>query len=241
MSNYELFKFRAINKNFIDSLVKGSLYFAHQEQLNDPFDCNLDVIKSIKNAASSLSGRRATNLNNLITPRSPLNNFQRELNKLEVCSFSRHMKETLMWSHYADNHKGVCVLYEFPESFLNDDTKFIGASGVTYNPNPLTSWFKKISNRMPATDQELMGNLLKLVLTSKEKAWKYEKEFRVITYRHGSIDIPQSYIKQIVFGMQASKSDIELITKITKAFPTPVDLYKVERGKHDFGVKYEII
>lgn len=241
MSSYELFKFRVINKNFIDSLVKGRLYFAHQDQLNDPFDCNLDVLKSIKNAASSLNEIRAANLNNLLTAGSPLNNFQRELNKLGICSFSRHMKETLMWSHYADNHKGVCVLYDFPEAFLNDKEKFIGASNVTYKPNPLTSWFKLISNKMPATEQELAGELLKLVLTSKEKSWEYENEFRVITYRDGSIKIPKSFVKQICFGLQASDSDIELIREITKAFESPVQLCKVERGKHDFGFRYKEI
>ena len=241
MSNYDLFKFRAINKNFIDCLVKGVLYFPHQEQLNDPFDCNLDVKKSIKNAASTLKGVRATKLNNLLTAGSPIHNFQKELNKLGIRSFSGQMKETLMWSHYADNHRGACVLYRFPQSFLNDDTKCIGASGVTYKPNPLTGWFKKKKKKMPATNRELISELLKVVLTSKDKSWKYEKEFRVIAYRHGSIDIPKTYIKQIVFGLQASSSDIALVKEIISTYPSHVDLYKVVRGKHDFGVRYEKI
>ncbi len=238
MSIYELFKFREVNKYFIDSLVKGTLYFAHQDQLNDPFDCNLDVLKSVQNAASSLKGKRAANLNSLLTPGSPLRQFQRELNKLGICSFSQHMKETLMWSHYADNHKGVCVLYDFPEGFLSDEEKFIGASRVTYKPNPLTNWFKLISNKMPATEQELVGGLLKKVLTSKDKSWKYEKEFRVITYRHGPIQIPKSFVKQICFGLQASDNDIELIREIAKGFESHINLCKVERGKHDFGFRY---
>jgi len=179
MSHYSLFKFREINKNFIDSLVKGAWCFARQDQLNDPFDCNIDVINSIKNATRSLNGRRAANLNALLATNRLLRNFQRELDKLGICSFSLHMKETLLWSHYANNHSGVCVLYDVPEDYLNDGESFAGSSSVSYRPNPLTSWFRKISNRMPSTEQELITELLKVVLTSKEKSWKYEKENKV--------------------------------------------------------------
>ena len=37
-NNYLQFKFSPINKNVIDSLVRGYLYFAQSHQLNDPFE-----------------------------------------------------------------------------------------------------------------------------------------------------------------------------------------------------------
>jgi hypothetical protein len=44
------------------------------------------------------------------------------LQKVGVCSFSLSLDKPLctsaLWSHYADGHRGVCLLYRFPESFL---------------------------------------------------------------------------------------------------------------------------
>ena len=42
------FKFRAINKHLIESLVNPSLYFARPDTLNDPFDCRLDLRGTFK-------------------------------------------------------------------------------------------------------------------------------------------------------------------------------------------------
>jgi hypothetical protein len=69
--NYHLFKFRDIDKYTIDSLIKGTIFFSPPEKLNDPFDCNLDVKKSILNASEYLlrngSLRGSENLKNLLT------------------------------------------------------------------------------------------------------------------------------------------------------------------------------
>ena len=46
---YQYFKFRVINKYLLESLMQGALYFASPEELNDPFDCNLDIKKAIIN------------------------------------------------------------------------------------------------------------------------------------------------------------------------------------------------
>ena len=146
-----------------------------------------------------------------------------------------------MWSHYANNHRGVCVLYDVPEDYLNDGESFVGLSSVSYKPNPLTSWFRTISNRMPSTEQELITELLKVVLKSKEKSWKYEKEYRVITFSHGVKHIPKLFVKQICFGLQASNSDVDLVREITKDFESTVDLYRIDQGRHDYGVRYNKI
>lgn len=55
-----ILKFRTINRFLIDSLVHSRIYFARPETLNDPFDCQIDVRKSLENAItqSSESARR---------------------------------------------------------------------------------------------------------------------------------------------------------------------------------------
>ena len=58
MSEYVFFKFREINKYLIDALVKGTIYFASPRQLNDPFDCRVDIKKSAKQAIEQLTGKK---------------------------------------------------------------------------------------------------------------------------------------------------------------------------------------
>ena len=40
----ELFKYKALDKNGIDSLTNNFIYASHPWELNDPFDCNRDLI-----------------------------------------------------------------------------------------------------------------------------------------------------------------------------------------------------
>ena len=122
MADYSFFKYCKINKHFLKSLSDGTIYFSPRKTLNDPFDCELDILKAINNAISKSSDKDAEKLSELLQIESLFDSFQENVNKLGICSFSRDMNEfqTLLWSHYGDNHKGVCVLYEMPMSFLDD-------------------------------------------------------------------------------------------------------------------------
>ena len=54
--SFVLYKFRAIDKHLIESLVSQSLYFARPDALNDPFDCQIDLKAALKRAESSAGG-----------------------------------------------------------------------------------------------------------------------------------------------------------------------------------------
>ncbi len=62
----KLFKFRSINKNFIDSLVMGTIYFSTPKRLNDPFDCKIDIKKSIIQASGKIDRNAKEELLELI-------------------------------------------------------------------------------------------------------------------------------------------------------------------------------
>ncbi len=57
MSEYIFFKYRPVNKFLLDSLVKAVIYFPNRKQLNDPFDCNVDIVKSVENAIEQSDGQ----------------------------------------------------------------------------------------------------------------------------------------------------------------------------------------
>lgn len=40
-------KFRALNENFWKNLVASTVYFSAPKQLNDPYDCQIDLVKAL--------------------------------------------------------------------------------------------------------------------------------------------------------------------------------------------------
>jgi len=240
MEIYRYFKYRTINDNLLDSLSDGTLYFPPQSKLNDPFDCELDIKKAINNAKKSSNPDQAKELGKLLSDSKALDNFQENIDKLGICSFSEEINDsqTLLWAHYANDHKGICIMYEFPEAFLNNEDNILGTSRVTYKPNSLTEWFVELGDKLPISDEEFITTLLIRVLTAKSPPWEYEKEVRIIRPEHGLFKIEKEYIKQILFGLHSTESDIQKVRDAIKDYDHEVKLYKAVRGDDDFGINY---
>ena len=78
-----------------------------------------------------------------------------------------HVANPLLWSHYADKHRGVCLGFEVPE---------VHATSVLYDPKRLLAAASKLVGG-GAEAQGLMSRLLR----TKFSDWKYENEVRVYT------------------------------------------------------------
>ncbi len=234
------YKFRPINKYLIDSIVSSSLYFPLPRNLNDPFDCRLDFSKSCHEIANKLDNERSALFREMAEHEPIKHNLRKGCEELGVCSFSLAKNETLLWSHYADNHRGCCIEYAFPESFLKDeidDSKIMGVAKVAYDENPLSKWLDNITLAQMEMET-LWPQLTSLLLTQKSPSWEYENEFRVIRFHSGFLEIPQSYIRNIIFGMQTSTRDIDLIKKIAHSLEYQIGYFKAENGYGDFGIQF---
>ena len=144
MNDYIIFKFKRIDKNLLKSLVNGEFFFARPDRLNDPFDCRVDILSSLLNAISRANGITRNELQQLQQIINSLNmeKLKLDLGNMGVCSFSLELENTLMWSHDADNHRGVCLTYEFPKSFFDETAnEILGIVDVDYGLNPLSDWF----------------------------------------------------------------------------------------------------
>ena len=82
--------------------------------------------------------------------------------------FSRSWNNILMWSHYAEKHKGICLGFDVPDQ-LTRDIRYIGDLLVTGDPSSLSP------------DEKL--RISELLLWVKYKGWCYEEEVRVISSR----------------------------------------------------------
>ena len=239
--DYLYFKFRKIDKHLIESLVSRELYFAKPDTLNDPFDCRLDLEKSFTHAASSATDAQATKLKEALSSPKLLKQWETQFSSVGICSFSLCSDETLLWSHYADQHKGVCLLYRFSQLFLIDSkNRILGVSKVAYENDRLTEWLKSAS--LDQNDPDNFRNeLTKIYLTAKSPAWKYEKEARIIRFDPGPFPVPHGCLEQICFGLETPRTDVDLVTKLAMSYHKGIKFCRMIRNESDFGIRMHVM
>lgn len=95
-----------------------------------------------------------------------------------VSCFSEEKDNRLMWSHYADNHRGYCVGYNFKEQGPGNPLVRI-LHPTIYNPERFdaTEYYKNITRNGTKDFNNLYGMYPTI---SKDKVWEYEKEWRTV-------------------------------------------------------------
>ncbi len=239
MNDYCCFKYRAINKSFLDSLVKSKLYFAPRDKLNDPFDSNVDISRAANKLIAQ--GIKTDLFKKLLKDSYELDRFNKNVDPLGICSFSLAANETLLWSHYAEDHKGVCLRYDFPGAYLNNENKILGVSKVSYEPNAITNWLTDNIDLFDTDHKAFIINLLKTLLSSKAPPWTYEQEVRIIRFTTGLFEIPRETLTHVIFGLQTTEADESLVRSIIGKYYRAVKFGRVKRTDDDFGIDTEEI
>lgn len=124
--------------------------------------------------------------------------------------FSKTYSNSAMWGHYADNHKGVCLIFDhslidsFKENIIDVEgfyetqysSKVIPLNFfllIRYDDDHLDFWYKDSKNnkRCFLYDRRFnkdwikdYGDLCKSIYTKKTIDWIYEEEARAIIFDH---------------------------------------------------------
>src|SRR5580658_3045414 len=99
--------------------------------------------------------------------RKKMSGWAEKVNQQEgLLCFTQSWRDPLMWSHYADRHRGMCLGFDV------DDSLF---ARINYSPRrlPLDKW-KHLNCAGPPKE------LKQLLLSTKCARWEYENERRVI-------------------------------------------------------------
>ncbi|NWH05625.1 DUF2971 domain-containing protein [Desulfobacter latus] len=235
------FKFRQINKRLIESLITGEVYFSSPEKLNDPFDCQIDIKKSLKVAIGMVERNQKQILLSIQERLDTLfSEVERDITTFGVWSCSLELKNSLMWSHYGDEHRGICLTYKLSEKFTDHTLgEVIGLHPVEYAENPITDWFieqSKITGEPPSS-MEFITSLIVKLLISKDVCWKYEKEGRVISKTQGLKEIGKPALQQVCFGLRTPENDKNLIKHILSSHGYKATICEMIRSDNDFGLE----
>lgn len=120
---------------------------------------------------------------------------------ITIASFAGNKENNLMWSHYTDNHKGICVEYhQSLFDFLKTQKGFSVSAKVKYSETPPTV----------DSSESIQEKSMKMIF-NKQIEWKYEEELRVVFQSDNDTDfvpIDNKLIKAVYIGSK-TPSDIE--------------------------------
>lgn len=148
-----------------------------------------------------------------------------------VCCFTERMDSHLMWSHYANEHNGFCLEYDF----YNHDVDLSNINfaqemlfPVIYS-NKRPQYIELVLNNNAVQNYEKTGHYGKdfirdilYTMLTKSQEWSYEKEWRIIGANIGDRLIPNIPAKKLYLGARMEdKFKLKLI-KIAKKKNIPV-------------------
>lgn len=219
-----LYKYQALTAYSLASLANNTIWLAKPSTFNDPFDCaiTLDRQKHKQSIMHAISVTIEQATQDGLQPESPADirpadnrafeNFRASLFELlqnmGICSFSATPNHLLMWSHYANHHRGFCVQYD-----CRDGTQLRQlAYEVKYEDSlpSLTAADFAPPNNASATDA--------LWLT-KAKCWSYEEEWRVMTNEGNKSHQAPSKIVSVIFGARMPEQDRIMVARTLRHQP----------------------
>ena len=232
-----LYKYRNWTNDFNKNiLLKNELYLSSPKDFNDPFDCripdnyflldtpdkidqyingvverhmqllisrDLNIVDEKKRMKEKLSDLGTIQLENEKVT------FDSQDERLGILCLSERWDSILMWSHYADLHKGYCV--GFHENKLRESGLFGKGGPVIYSTDfPLLSPLDRNIEKKSFLETH-----------SKAEDWAYEKEYRLMKLfypelPHESdriIKIPDDFFAEVIIGLATPNSaKLEIIS-----------------------------
>ena len=144
-----------------------------------------------------------------------------------IVSFAERDDCPLMWSHYGDQHRGICVGYSVPEKFTGDLQEVAYGGGRLVKASDVGA--------MLDGDDEARSRVDADVLLRKADSWSYEEEWRLIG-RRGTEGSPLE-LEEVIFGMKCEESVKFTVMKALKNRSRQVKCYEMreERGTFTLG------
>jgi hypothetical protein len=135
-----------------------------------------------------------------------------------VCCFSTTHSNPLLWSHYGDQHRGLCVGYDLlrrPRPMLRK---------VLYGGNRIIKT-STLVDALLKSDTDAKASLNRDMLLRKARGWSYEREWRLLG-KQGVQDSPLR-LKEVTFGLRCPSSVIHTVVKALQTPGRPVRVFKI--------------
>ncbi|NME02388.1 DUF2971 domain-containing protein [Aeromonas sp. DNRA1] len=195
-------------------LLEPTIKLSSPLKLNDPFEKTIStqIINQFKKQTNGAKG---------------ITELQKECESyLKACgivSLTETHRNLLMWAHYGNDHKGVCIGYD--DDFLSslNNRKIPNSRPFKYKPvkvNYDRVRFDENTDQFNSEDQNtLLNEILVKTLTTKSDDWIYEKEHRCI--------VPMEWCDKLLIKTPNNNSESEDYWVIKQALQRGI----IEKGE----------
>lgn len=261
-----LYKYRSINEYTKKSLINNEFFFSFPSSFNDPFDTKLNVIyegsesdwrKFIRSNGASkqqedllINYLKSINYDITKLPNYSKNYFKVGDNMMVFC-LSEINNSILMWSHYSNSHKGICLGYKTEKKhnslglrFNDDQMKYHPSKTKGFLPVFKVKYQSELPDKYNSLTNENYKKLFEFAKT-KHRDWNYEKEHRMIylyeNIEKQTIQYKKDILDKIIFGIKTSKEDKRILRNIIqenyidKGFN--VDFFQAEASENKYNIK----
>jgi len=245
----KLYKYRSMKtwrdrRKVKDILLRNRLYFATRLGFNDPFDCRISpswddstteewrqtllethkIMPVPEEWKENVEGYVEESLKGGVNVEECKAAYERCLDNFRVLCLCQQPDGILMWSHYANNHEGVCLEFE-----VRKGSFFMDAKPVQYPKDypqfKATIGIEKLANGIVGT---------------KAKLWEYEAEWRVGKLDQNALsNFPTECLSGVILGCQVSDKNEALICKWLTKRISPATLYRAVKEEHKFAVRID--
>ncbi|EJL6601152.1 DUF2971 domain-containing protein [Vibrio cholerae] len=251
----KLYKYLPFDQGAKCLLKDGTMKFSSYDTFNDPFDCVVSY--DLEEAENYMSSRKdlikAAGDKIGLSPAKRLQNRRVMLKRFEhslvngkasrdiakdwgVCCLSSRPDNILMWSHYADNHKGLLVEFTTDQNHI----------GIVTDPEfYLTAWPIEYTENMPVRKISVRDfEAVKEQFLCKSMDWAYEKEHRCLSHRNGPGIYPfdKTMVTKVIAGLKMSDADFielkQLVAQFEADAGTRIEFKRAEmvKGKYQLNV-----
>jgi hypothetical protein len=192
-------------------------WVANPFEFNDPFEFHLKDIFFNDNEGNF----KQLDIEQIKVREDILN----QINYYGVVCYSTNEHNILMWSHYADNHKGMCLVFDVP--------------------NPIDKYLFKVNylEDLPNIKYDMKEFLpeIRKIITTKSKDWEYEQEYREVKIYKDKHSPYCGKLVEIIFGCKCTKEDIEFVINVSNANYNDIIISKKNIDKNSFKLSKTII
>lgn len=203
-----LYKYRSLSGSSRDRTIRAisenEVYFANRCQFNDPLDCKLKVygLSTLEQAEIDTT-----------------------LDTTGIFCLSEVNDNPLMWSHYADSHKGVCIEYS------PSDHQLFGCDLTAVH-------YAKSYPKLSSADHPDSAYVRKY-LSTKSDHWKHESEWRIIYDKLGVQIAPPEDLTAVILGCEISNDDLGQIFKAVNSRSGQTAVYQASLDDSSFLIRVE--
>jgi hypothetical protein len=145
-----------------------------------------------------------------------------------VCCFSAAVDNPLLWSHYGDQHRGLCIGYGLKRIPMPQLRKVVYGGNRTVP----TSLIAKALLEKDSESQELLD---RDVLLRKAASWRYEREWRLLGDR--GVQDSALELKDVTFGMRCPVALMHAVINALESREGEVRFYEMYEICGSFKLK----